>query len=61
MVHNGQKFRKASEEDVWEVIGPRLSHENEWFLAKEGGGKVESIHERDLESGRDWTYVPDEA
>ena len=56
MIHKGQKYRKAGARGVWEVIGPRPGHEHEgqWFLAKDGGGKVESIHERDLESGTDW-------
>ncbi len=63
MVHNGQKFRRVYETDVWEIVGPRLGagHEKEWFLIKVDGGKVESVHERDLESGSHWTPVPDDA
>ena len=46
------------------MLGPRLGrttdeHQNLWFLAKEGGGKVESIPEQELESGVDWTIVHD--
>ncbi len=67
MVHKGQKFRKIGARGVWEVIGPRQNllgrtldeHQGQWFLVKEGGGKVESVREQDLESGTDWTFVPD--
>ncbi len=69
MVQKGQKFRKVGSRGVWEVIGPRQNllgrtldeHEDQWFLVKEGGGKVETIHERDLESETAWTIVPDTA
>ncbi len=69
MVHKGQKFRKVGATGVWEVIGPRQNllgrtldeHKDQWFLAKEGGGKVESVHERDLESGTVWSIVSDTA
>jgi len=69
MVQKGQKFRKVGARGVWEVIGPRQNllgrtldeHEGQWFVVKEGGGKVEFIHERDLESGTAWTIVPDTA
>ena len=69
MVHKGQKFRKVGARGVWEVIGPRQNllgrtldeHEDQWFLVKEGGGKVESVHERDLESGTAWSIVSDNA
>ncbi len=69
MVQMGQKFRKVGARGVWEVIGPRQNllgrtldeHEDQWFLVKEGGGKVETIHERDLESETAWTIVPDTA
>ena len=59
MIHKGQKFKKAGAVDIWQVLGPRPRHENEWYLAKESGGKIESILERDLEC--DWTLVPDDA
>ncbi len=66
MVHKGQKFRKVGASGIWEVIGPRQNllvrtldeHKGQWFLVKEGG-KVESVHERDLESGTGWTIIPD--
>ncbi len=63
MVHKGQKYRKVGEDGVWEVLGPRQNpdREGEWFLSKLGGGTVESVHERDLESGSSWTPVPDDA
>ena len=59
MVQKGQKFRKVGARGVWEVIGPRQNllgrtldeHEGQWFVVKEGGGKVESVDEQDLESG----------
>ncbi len=69
MVHKGQKFRKVGARDVWEVLGPRQNlmgqtpdeHQGQWFLAKEGGGKVEAILDLELESGTNWTLVPDDA
>ena len=54
MIQKGQKFQKAGAADIWEILGPRPRHENEWYLAKEGGGKIESVDEHDLESGTDW-------
>ncbi len=59
MVHLGQKYRKVGEDGVWEVYG--LGHEGEWFLSKVGAGAVETVHERDLESGSSWTLVPGDA
>ncbi len=67
MVRKGQKFRKVGATGVWEVIGPRQNllgrtldeHKGQWFLVKEGGGKVEAIYERELESRATWTIVPD--
>ena len=67
MVHKGQQFQKVGTTGVWEVVGPWQNllgrtldeHQGQWILAKEGGGKVEAIHERDLESGAAWTIVPD--
>lgn len=64
MVHKGQKFRKVDARDVWEVLGPRqgqtlAEHQGQWFLAKIGGGKVESILDLDLEYGTDWAVVSD--
>jgi len=69
MVQMGQKFRKVGARGVWKVIGPRQNllgrtldeHQGQWFLAKEGGGKVESVDEGDLENGTAWTIVPDTA
>ena len=66
MVQMGQKFRKVGARGVWEVIGPRQNllgrtldeHQGQWFLAREGGGKVESVGEGDLENGTAWTIVP---
>ncbi len=66
MVRKGQKFRKVGARGVWEVIGPRQNllgrtldeYEAQWFVVKEGGGKVESADEQDLESGTAWTIVP---
>ena len=59
MVHKGQKYRKVGEDGVWEVLG--LSHKDEWFLSKVDGGVIETVHERDLESGSSWTPVPGDA
>ncbi len=59
MIQNGQKFRKVGARGAWEVLGPRLGqtldeHQGQWFMAKVGGGKIESVNEYDLESGTDW-------
>ncbi len=67
MVHKGQKFQKSGANGVWEVIGQRQNllgrtldeYQDQWILAKEDGGKVEAIHERDLVGGTDWTIVLD--
>ncbi len=56
MVHLGQKYRKVGEDGVWEIYG--LGNKGEWFLDKIGTGAVETVHERDLESGSFWTPVP---
>ncbi len=63
MVHKGQRYRKVSEDGVWEVLGPRKNpdREGEWFLSKVDGGSIEAVHERDLENGTEWTPVPDDA
>ena len=69
MVQRGQKFQKVGARGVWEVIGPRQNlmgrtldeYQGQWFLAKEGGGKVESVDDGDLECGTGWTIVPDTA
>ena len=63
MVDKGQKYRKAGETDIWEVLGPRNNpgREGEWFLSKVDGGVVVTVHERDLESGTMWAFVPDDA
>ncbi len=69
MVHKGQKFRKVGAKGMWVVIGPRQNllgrtldeHEGQWFLAKEGGGKVEAILDLELEIGTNWTLVSDDA
>ena len=63
MVHKGQKYRKAGETDIWEVLGPRKNpnREGEWFLSKVDGGSIETVHERHLESGTAWAIVPDDA
>ncbi len=61
MIHKGQKFRKVGARGVGEVIGPRPRHENEWYLAMESGGKIESAKEQQLEDGIDWTFVSDDA
>ncbi len=63
MIYRGQIYRKVGENGVWEVLGPRqdLNHEGEWFLSKLGGGTVETVHERDLESGSSWTPIADDA
>ncbi len=66
MVQKGQKFRKVGARGVWEVIGPRQNllartldeHQSQWFLAREGGGKVETVDEQDLENGTGWTIIP---
>ena len=58
-IRKGQKFKKAGAVNIWVVLGPRPRHENEWYLARETGGKIKSILERDLES--DWTQVLDDA
>ena len=59
---NRRDNRKAGETNNWEVLGPRqnLGHEDEWFLSKVDGGAVETVHERDLESGAAWSFVPDD-
>ena len=69
MVHKGQKFRKVGARGIWVVLGPRQNlmgrtldeHEGQWFLAKEGGSKVESILDLELESESHWTLLPDDA
>ena len=60
MVHKGQKFKRVGARDVWEVLGPRPRHENEWYLAKESGGKIESAKEQHLEDGINWALVPED-
>ena len=62
MVHKGQMFRKVGAKGIWVVLGPRQNRtpdEHQWFLTKDGGGKVESILERHLESGTDWAVISD--
>lgn len=63
MDRKGQKYRKAGEDGVWEVLNLRQgpNHEGEWFLCKIGGGTVESVLEQDLESGFPWLPAPDDA
>ncbi len=61
MIHKGQKFQRVGAGGIWEVLGPRPRHENEWYLAMESGGKIESAREQQLEDGIDWTLVPDDA
>ncbi len=63
MVRKGQKYRKGGGPEIWEVLGPRqdLDREGEWFLSKVDGGAVETVHDRDLESGTTWAFVPDDA
>ncbi len=69
MVQKGQRFRKVGARGIWVVLGPRQNllgrsldeHEGQWFLAKNGGGKVESILDLELELGTNWTLVPDDA
>ena len=58
-IRKGRKFQKAGAVEIWVVLGPRPRHENAWYLAKESGGKIKSLLERELES--DWTLVPDVA
>jgi len=63
MVDKGQKYRKVGEDSVYEVLGPRKNpdREGDWFLGKVNGGPVEAVHERHLETGTEWTRVPDDA
>ena len=68
MIHKGQRFRKVGARGIWVVLGPRQNllgqpdeHQGQWFMAQEGGGKVEAILDLELESGTNWTLVPDDA